>query len=182
MQIEAWVIRAARPEDAAAIRQLIPISARVLSRVYYRYEQIESAIAHVFGVDSSLIADGTCFVAEEAGQLVGCGGWSKRRTLFGGDQYRARDPSFSDPAKDPARIRAFFVHPEAARRGIGRAILERCEAEARAAGYRRAELMSTRPGVPFYEARGYVAAAPESFTMEDGVAIEFVPMRKALLP
>ena len=134
----------------------------------------------MFGVDTTLIDDGTYVVEERDGLLRGCGGWSKRRTLFGGDQFAARDSALLDPAKDAARVRAFFVDPAAARCGIGRAILQHCETAARAAGYRAAELMSTLPGVEFYRACGYTAAEPRVFTVGDGVAIEFVPMRKQL--
>ncbi len=172
-------LRRATCEDVEAIRALIVISARELSRGYYDDAQIAAALAHVFGVDTTLIADGTYFVAERAGELIACGGWSKRRTLFGGDQYAGRDSAFSDPATDAAKIRAFFIHPNAARQGLGRSILERCEEEARAAGYRSAELMSTLPGVEFYRAAGYVAGAPTSLTVGEGVEIGFVPMRKS---
>ncbi|MBA2622921.1 MAG: GNAT family N-acetyltransferase [Chthoniobacterales bacterium] len=171
-------VRVAELSDVDQIRDLIVVSARALSRDYYKSEQIEAAIAHVFGVDTTLIADATYFVAEEKGELVGCGGWSKRRTLFGGDQYAARDPGLADPARDAARIRAFFVHPKLARQGVGRTLLTRCEAEARAAGYKSAELMSTLPGVSFYETNGYLPRPRTTFTVGEDVEIEFVPMRK----
>ncbi len=156
------------------------LSARELSEGYYDSVQIEAAIAHVFGVDTTLIADGTYFVAEAAGVMQGCGGWSRRRTLFGGDQYEGRDPGFSDPAVDAAKIRAFFVHPRFARRGVGGALLARCEAEARAAGYKATELMSTLPGLSFYRSRGYASGQPTSLAVGDGVQIQFVRMTKAL--
>ena len=173
-------LRLARPDDVNTIKNLIVLSARELSRGYYTSRQIEAAIAHVFGLDSTLIADGTYFVAEAAGVIQGCGGWSKRRTLFGGDQYEARDSAFSDPAVDAAKIRAFFVHPQSARCGIGRSLLAKCEAEARAAGYKSAELMSTLPGVPFYSSLGYSSGQAVTYTVGDEVAIEFVPMKKSL--
>lgn len=156
------------------------LSARELSGGYYHAAQIEAAITHVFGVDTTLIADGTYFVAESAGVMQGCGGWSKRRTLFGGDQYECRDSAFSDPATDAAKIRAFFVHPRFARRGVGCALLARCEAEARAAGYRFTELMSTLPGLSFYGSRGYASGQPTSLVVGDGVQIQLVRMTKAL--
>jgi len=178
--MERWQLRVAEVSDVPAIEELIDSSARRLSRGYYDSAQIEAAIAHVFGVDTTLLADGTYFVAVNAdGLLRGCGGWSKRRTLFGGDQFASRDAAVADPAVERAKIRAFFVHPESARSGIGRALLARCEAEARAAGYRSAELMSTLPGVKFYEACGYSAAESVSCTVRS-VQLEFVPMRKAL--
>src|SRR5215510_14818620 len=98
-------------EDRDAIKQLIAASARHLSREHYNDEQIEAAIATVFGVDTDLIEDGTYFVAESEGMLAGCGGWSKRKTLFGGDQFTSRDAGYLDPETEPAKIRAFFIHP-----------------------------------------------------------------------
>src|SRR6185436_15604432 len=106
-----YSIRKAKLEDRSDIQQLIAESARGLSRAHYSDAQIEAAIATVFGVDTSLIDDGTYFVVEETGQLIGCGGWSKRRTLYGGDQFADRDVSYLDPDSDPAKIRAFFIHP-----------------------------------------------------------------------
>src|SRR5439155_12316970 len=126
-----YIIRKATLADRPTIAQLIQDSARSLSRADYSDEQIEGAIATVFGVDTNLIIDGTYFVADSAGSLIGCGGWSKRKTLFGGDQYATRDAGELDPKTDPAKIRAFFIHPEHARKGIGRAILKACEDEAR---------------------------------------------------
>jgi GNAT superfamily N-acetyltransferase len=175
-----YVIRKARLDERAAIGELIAESARGLGRGDYTGRQIEAALAGVFGVDTSLIQDGTYFVAESAGVLVGCGGWSKRRTLFGGDRYAVRDASELDPRTEPARIRAFFVHPRHARKGIGRAILEACESEARAYGFRSLELMATLPGVRLYEACGYETAGRVEYEMEEGERIELVPMRKDL--
>lgn len=173
-------VRAARLGEVNQVRQLILLSARQLSRGHYNDRQIEAAITHIFGVDTALIADGTYFVAEDAGGIQGCGGWSKRRTLFGGDQYQARDSALSDPAVDSAKIRAFFIHPQFARKGIGRLLLARCEAEANATGYKSAELMSTLPGVSFYQACGYTSGDPTTFVVGDGVEIGFVPMKKTL--
>ena len=119
-----YTIRKAVVSDRAAIQQLIAESARGLSRDDYSEEQIEGAIKTVFGVDTNLILDGTYFVADNDGELVGCGGWSKRRTLFGGDQFASRDGSELDPKTEAAKIRAFFIHPEHARKGIARAILQ----------------------------------------------------------
>jgi GNAT superfamily N-acetyltransferase len=175
-----YIIRKAKLDDRAAIEQLIVESARSLSRADYSARQIEAAIAAVFGVDTSLILDGTYFVADSSGRLVGCGGWSKRKTLFGGDRYADRDSGELDPASEPAKIRAFFVHPEYARKGIGRAILLACESEARAYGFRSLELMATLPGLRLYNACGYEAAERVEYEVEDGVKIEFVPMRKVL--
>jgi GNAT superfamily N-acetyltransferase len=173
-------IRRATLEDRAALERLIAESARGLSRGVYSDEQVEAALASVFGVDTDLIRDGTYYVAEAEGSAVGCGGWSKRRTLFGGDRYGARDSGYLDPATEPAKIRAFFVHPGWARRGMGGCILETCEREAEAAGFRSLELMATLPGVPFYAARGYEAGAQVAYEIAEGVTIEFVPMKKEL--
>ncbi len=114
-----YSIRKATLEDRPALERLIAESARGLSRADYSEEQIEAAVAAVFGVDTDLILDGTYYVAEADGALAGCGGWSRRRTLFGGDRFAARDPGRLDPAKEPAKIRAFFVHPGWARKGMG---------------------------------------------------------------
>jgi len=172
-------VRPASPADVQAIHELIVVSARELSRNYYDDAQVEAAIAHVFGVDSTLIADGTYFVMEAEGVIRGCGGWSKRRTLFGGDQYASRDVGFSDPTTDSAKIRAFFVHPQSARKGIARALLARCESEAINAGYTQAELMSTLPGEQFYRVCGYVSSAAMNVIV-GGVDLRFVPMAKPL--
>jgi GNAT superfamily N-acetyltransferase len=173
-----YSIRKAKLEERSAIQQLIADSARGLSRAEYTDAQIEAAIATVFGVDTSLIEDETYFVVEEAGQLIGCGGWSKRRTLYGGDQYAHRDVSYVNPSSEPARIRAFFVHPDHARKGVARAIINRCEDEARASGFRALELLSTMPGVKFYESCGYVSLGDFELELRDDIKLEFVPMRK----
>ena len=173
-------IRRATLEDRAALERLIAESARGLSRGDYSDEQVEAAIASVFGVDTDLIHDGTYYVAEAGGEPIGCGGWSKRKTLFGGDRFAARDSGELDPRTEPARIRAFFVHPGWARRGVAGAILETCEREASAQGFRSLELMATLPGVRLYAARGYEAAGQVEYEIAEGVTIEFVPMRKQL--
>jgi N-acetylglutamate synthase-like GNAT family acetyltransferase len=130
-----FAIRNATPFDRDTIQQLIAISARDLSRGYYSEEQISVALKSVYGVDSMLIDDGTYFVAERDGTIIGCGGWSKRKTLFGGDQFSSRDAGLLDPRFEAAKIRAFFIHPNFARQGIGRAILDRCEVEAASQGF-----------------------------------------------
>jgi GNAT superfamily N-acetyltransferase len=175
-----YLIRKATLVDRAAIEQLIVESARSLSRGDYSPEQIEAAIQTVFGVDSNLILDETYFVAEGDGRLVGCGGWSKRKTLFGGDQYVTRDYSELDPNSEAARIRAFFVHPAYARHGIARAILSACEHEARANGFHSLELMATLAGLQFYRACGYEGLDRVEYDLVDGETIQFVPMRKEL--
>ena len=175
-------IRKATLEERDKIQQLIAESARGLSRKHYDDAQIEAAIATMFGVDTDLIDDGTYFVAEIEGELAGCGGWSRRQTLFGGDQYATRDRSYIDPAIDPARIRAFFVHPDHARKGVARAILERCEREAAAHGFRAMELLSTLPGVEFYKACGYAEQGSIELDLTGNIKLGFVPMRKELKP
>lgn len=160
---------------------MIAASARGLSREHYDDAQIEAAIVSVFGVDTTLIEDGTYFVAEDAGTLAGCGGWSRRKTLFGGDQFATRDVNYVDPLTEPARIRAFFVHPAHARNGIALAILRRCETEAAAHGFGAMELLSTLPGVKFYLACGYSEQGSYELELIDGVKLEFVPMRKQLV-
>src|SRR5215217_7526904 len=172
------IIRAATMDDREEIKQLIAQSARHLSREHYDDTQIEAAIVTVFGVDTDLIEDGTYFVAESDGMLVGCGGWSRRKTLFGGDQYSSRDTGYLDPESEPAKIRAFFIHPEHARKGIARAILSKCESEARAEGFRALQLMATLPGIEFYKSCGFVPTGNLDLELTDGVKLELVPMRK----
>jgi N-acetylglutamate synthase-like GNAT family acetyltransferase len=174
-------LRKATLADVPALNALIARSARGLSAADYRAEQIEGALRGAFGVDSQLLADETYFVVEDAGQIVGCGGWSFRATLFGGDGRAGRDASTLDPKTQAAKIRAFFVDPENARRGIGSLLLDRCEREAREHGYARVELMATLPGVKLYAARGYVGDAQVQFDVGSGERIEFIPMHKNLL-
>lgn len=176
----SWHLRQATADDSEEIRELIGRSIRALGAGDYSSEQIEGALRGAFGLDSQLIADGTYFVVESQGRLIGCGGWSYRRTLFGGDARTGRDAGALDPATDAAKIRAFFVDPEASRRGIGSALLDHCEAEARRHGFRRAEMMATLPGKRLYEARGYIPGERVQYPVGPGVAIEFVPMSKSL--
>jgi len=174
----AHTLRRATPADLPELGALIASSARELGRGHYTDAQVEGALKGAFGVDSQLIADGTYFVIEIDGRITGCGGWSRRRTLFGGDQRADRDATELDPAVDAAKIRAFFIHPDFARRGLGTALLARCEREAVAHGFRRFELMATLPGVRLYEARGYVPRPAIRWPLGDGIAIDFVPMSK----
>jgi N-acetylglutamate synthase-like GNAT family acetyltransferase len=176
-----YTIRKAQIQDRDAIQRLIAASARGLSKADYSDEQIEAAIATVFGVDSALIEDGTYFVAEHDRELIGCGGWSKRKTLFGGDQFATRDASALDPRTEPAKIRAFFIHPKWSRKGVARAILSRCEDEARRAGFRTVELMATLPGVKFYLACGYDKSAMTDYEMVSGVTLPLLRMQKELV-
>ena len=174
-------IRLATTEDIPALRQLIDDSVRGLSVTHYSARQIESALQEVFGVDTQLILDETYFIAEIDGQIVGAGGWSKRKTLFGGDDSKSgRADSLLDPAKEPARIRAFYIHPQWARRGIGGTILDACEQAARAGGFKSVELASTLPGVPFYLSRGYEKAEAISIPMESGETLITYRMTRGL--
>ncbi|MGQ0649111.1 MAG: GNAT family N-acetyltransferase [Gemmatimonadaceae bacterium] len=172
--------RMARLDEVDALNALIHASAEVLSRGFYRDEELEAANRYVFGIDTTLIRDGTYYVAEADTTLVACGGWSRRGALYGGDQRPMADAPRLDPTRDAARIRAFFVHPEWARRGIGRHLLELCTSAARAEGYRSLELMSTLPGVPLYAACGFVAVESVRDRMPNGIDVPFVRMRKEL--
>ena len=173
-------LRRATRADVPALEALIARSARGLSRDHYRPAQVEGALRGAFGVDSQLLDDGTYFVAEENGAMIGAGGWSNRSTLFGGDAQAGRDASRLDPRTQPAKIRAFFVDPAQARRGIGSRLLEHCEREARLQGFTRVELLATLPGVELYAARGYVGAARVRHDLGGGESIDFIPMHKDL--
>jgi GNAT superfamily N-acetyltransferase len=176
----APVLRKATLQDVPALQTLIARSARGLSRAEYRPAQIEGALRGAFGVDSQLLADQTYFLVHEAEQFVACGGWSFRSTVFGGDARPGRDASSLDPKTQAAKIRAFFVDPNHARRGFGSMLLEHCEQQARAHGFSQVELMATLPGVKLYAARGYLAMPMLHFELEGGESIEFIPMHKML--
>lgn len=176
----AFTLRLASAADVPALSALIDASVRGLQAGDYSQAQIEGALKHVYGVDSQLIADGTYFAVEEASVIVGCGGWSKRRTLFGGDHWKRREDELLDPQKDAAKIRAFFVHPGWTRRGIGTLILDACEAKAREAGFTRLEMGATLTGVPLYEVRGYAALERLSVPLPDGEELPIVRMEKRL--
>lgn len=182
-----FIIRLATTADIPVLRELIAASVRGLQAQDYTPSQLESALRTVYGVDSQLISDGTYFAVESTmeadtgdGQtmIVGCGGWSKRKTLYGGDVWMAREDTLLDPATDAAKIRAFFVHPSWARRGIGGLILDACESAAIAAGFRRLEMGATLTGVPFYLARGYVALEKLAVPLEAGETLPIVRMAR----
>src|ERR1700733_7486350 len=172
--------RPATFDDIPLLNELIAKSGRGLSTNFYTPAQIESAIKYIFGVDTQLVIDGTYYVAEMDGQLAGCGGWSRRNTLYGGDQHKEIEDPLLDPAKDAARIRAFFVHPDYARRGVGRYLIDVCENAAKANGFERIEMGATLPGVPLYAAVGYEAIERIDTTLPDGEVLGIVRMGKNL--
>src|SRR5271165_126893 len=171
-------LRPAVPADIPRLREIIEASVRGLQSQDYSPSQIEGALTSVYGVDTQLISDGTYFVAEVDNQIVACGGWSKRKTLYGGDQYAAREDSLLDPARDAAKIRAFFVAPAWARRGIGSLILEACEEAAKAAGFTRLEMGATLTGLPFYRVKGYVELEHLAVPLANGESLPIVRMAK----
>jgi GNAT superfamily N-acetyltransferase len=177
-------LRHAEMADIPQLREVIEASVRGLQAQDYSPAQIEGALASVYGVDSQLIRDGTYFVAEVQGEsgteIVACGGWSKRRTLYGGDQFASREDSLLDPARDAAKIRAFFVHPKWARQGIGRLILAACENAAIDAGFTRLEMGATLSGVPFYRAMGYSEVEKQSAPLSNGEKLPIVRMERTI--
>jgi GNAT superfamily N-acetyltransferase len=175
-----WTPRLATDADIQELEALIPISVRALQSSHYSSAQIEAALGPVFGVDRRLIRDDTYFVVEGAGKIVGCGGWSRRKTLYGGDRDRSGEDAELDPQVDPARIRAFFVHPDWARKGIGKTLLHYCEAAALKAGFTNAELVATLTGEALYAKFGYVVAERYEAPMRDGLSLPVVRMTKPL--
>jgi GNAT superfamily N-acetyltransferase len=198
-------IRVATAEDVPVLRELIEASVRELQAEDYSVAQREAALRTVFGVDSQLIADGTYLVAEDCGaadgtapglsgtqtlhpsgqagvsvlpRIAGCGGWSKRKTLYGGDRWTHREDSLLDPEKDAAKIRAFFVHPAWARRGVGTLILEACETAARQAGFRRYEMGATLTGAKLFGVKGYVAVKRIAVPLDCGESLTVIRMEK----
>jgi GNAT superfamily N-acetyltransferase len=186
-------LRLAMDTDIPVLRALIDASVRGLQAQDYTPAQIEGALQTVFGVDSQLIADGTYIVAEaksggieSADQkflkaepiIVGCGGWSKRKTLYGGDRWTGRKDDLLDPLRDAAKIRAFFIHPDWARKGIGGMILEACEEAARASGFTRYEMGATLTGAKLFGVKGYVALKPISIPLMNGEVLPVLHMEK----
>jgi len=176
-------LRVATMSDVQPLNALIAASARDLSAGFYSRAQIEALIVHVFGVDTQLIADGTYYLiddGESAHEPVAAGGWSFRRTLYGGDQAKSGEDTRLNPATDAARVRAFFVHPHFARRGLGRQLYAECERAARAAAFHRIELMATLPGVPLYSALGFREVEPTSVRLPGGVNVPLVRMERSI--
>lgn len=173
-------LRLACEADIPILEQLIPFSVRRLQAATYSPAQMEAALGPVFGVDRQLIRDGTYFVVEHGEQIVGCGGWSRRKAVFGSDCGRKGEDESLDPAQDPARIRAFFVHPDFARRGIGRMLLMRCEEAIRAAGFREAVMVATLAGEPLYAAFGYAVVERYEISLAGDLRLPAVRMAKAI--
>ncbi|QNP40823.1 GNAT family N-acetyltransferase [Lysobacter solisilvae (ex Woo and Kim 2020)] len=172
-------LRLATHADIAELQALIALSGLALSAGYYSPEQAEAITRHVFGVDTQLIDDQTYFVIEDSQRIVACGGWSMRRTLFGGDQAKAGPDPRLDPHREAARIRAFFVDPAMARRGLGRQLMDACVAAARRAGFATLELVSTLPGEPLYVSCGFVVQ--ERFDLDlPGIRVPVSRMKKAI--
>lgn len=174
-------IRLAKIDEVQTLNAIITLSARELSRDDYSEEEIDGAIQYVFGVDTELVADKTYFVIEKDGEIAGCGGWSRRQTLFGGNQFSGREKDvFLDPSKDPAKIRAFFIHPRFARQGLGTLLLKYCEREALLNGFTHLEMMATLPGVKLYQKLGYQNLSDEVVELPNKISLKFVRMNKIL--
>ena len=188
-----WQIRTAREDDIPALHALIEASVRGLQAGDYTPAQIEGALGTVLGLDTQLIRDQTYFVVESVESeelpegsrvrtsMAGCGGWSKRRTLFGADRGPSREPDLLDPATDAAKVRAIFVHPAFARRRLGSLILAHVESAAMAAGFQRFEMGSTLTGVPLYRLKGYVEVERIAVPLHNGEALPVVRMVKSVL-
>jgi GNAT superfamily N-acetyltransferase len=171
--------RLATLEDIPALTALMQAAIRQLLPQFLKPEEVEASFA-VMGLDSQLIADGTYFVIEEDDVIAGCGGWSRRATLFGGNHTAGRDARLLDPATESARVRAMYTAPAFVRRGIGRRILALCEDAARAEGFRRAELGATMGGLPLYEASGYQPIEMLQVDTPGGIKVPILRMGKAL--
>jgi GNAT superfamily N-acetyltransferase len=172
--------RVAKVEDLGALCEVMRRSIESLQTGFLTPEQVR--VSHtVMGLDTQLILDGTYFIIESEGQVAGCGGWSWRSTLYGGDEsIVSREPKALDPASDAARIRAMYTNPDFARRGVGRMLIQICEEAAIQAGFRKTTLMATMAGVPLYTACGYVEVEPVLSAPVDGVQVPLVRMEKDL--
>ena len=177
-----WTIRLARDIDAGQIRDLIHASVRSLQADDYTPAQIDRALDGIYGLDRRLIADGTYFVARthNEGAIIACGGWSRRRTLYGSDSWSAREDDLLDPSTEPAKIRAFFVHPDWARQGIASALLAACEDAARGEGFTAVELGATLTGVKFFRERGYRETQRDDVPIGEDLTLAVVRMSKVL--
>lgn len=171
--------RRAGSADMSNLRRVMNDAIRGLLPAFLPPEKVDASFA-VMGLDTQLIADGTYFVLERDGAIAGCGGWSRRATLFGGNHTAGRDARLLDPATEAARIRAMYTAPAFVRQGVGRRILALCEAAARAEGFTRAELGATAGGEPLYRACGYVAIERLEVPTPNGVTVPIIRMRKSL--
>ena len=178
--MDAGRLRTATISDAGALATLIEQSVRSLSASVYTPAQIELALAHVFGVDTQLLADRTYYVIDVGDEIVAAGGWSARQTLFGGDQMKSDADLTIDPSTMPARIRAFFVRPDWARRGLARRVYDACETAARERGFKRFELMATLPGLPLYRALGFTELEPVDVPLPGGLVLPCVRMGRSI--
>ncbi len=174
------VLRPARLEDVQALSSLISLSVEKLQADTYTPAQRAGALGTVFGVDTQLINDGTYFVVECESQIIGCGGWSRWKKLFGSDHAAQVENGLLDPATEPARIRAFFVHPDWARRGVAKHLLSACEKAAATAGFMKLELAATLAGIPLYEACGFVASQRFQYPLHNGEYLDLVRMAKRI--
>ncbi len=174
-------LRLATRGDIPEIQDLIAVSVRSLSRGLYTPAQAEAALVHVFGVDSQLIADQTYYVIDEGAGLLAAGGWSARRTLYGGDQVLREPDALLNPVGMTARIRAFFVHPDWTRRGFARRIFAECESAAKARGFNAFELVATLPGEPLYRSLGFRPIEPVSISLPDDLSLPCVRMHRSII-
>src|SRR5829696_5958645 len=179
---DSFLVRPARRDDVPAIEELIERSVRELSSPWYDPVQIQSALRYLFGVDTQLVDDGTYFVVARGHVLTAAGGWSRRRTLFGGDRWKHEADDLLDPRREPARIRAFFVHPEWSRRGLGRMLFETAVRDALSAEFNRMELMATLSGEPLYRALGFTPEERVELELPDGVRFPLVRMSRPIEP
>lgn len=175
-------IRAALAGDIPALSDLIEQSVRALNAREYDQTQVETALRHMIGVDTQMIADGTYYVAEIDGEIAGCGGWSRRKQLYGRGQGEMGTDAhqFLDPQTEPAKVRAFFVHPRWERRGIGRLLLQTCEQAAARAGFATLELMATLTGAPLYAACGFARIEACDVPLPGGVNFPAIKMVKSI--
>jgi GNAT superfamily N-acetyltransferase len=180
MNTETHPIRLATEADVPELERLIQLSVQELQAHCYSRAQMDAAMGAVFGVDRQLIRDGTYFVIERYGLIIGCGGWSRRKAVFGGDRDRVGKSELIDPRTEPARIRAFFVHPDWARRGVGSAILRACEEAISAAGFDCITMVATLAGEPLYARFGYAVEERYEVPMRDGLTLPVVRMCKQL--
>lgn len=180
MDREKFTMRKATSADIPALHELIAASVRGSMTWAYSSSQLEGALGVWLGVDTRLVDDGTYFVVECDGVMVGCGGWSRRKTPYGSDNRPGREDALLDPKTEAAKIRAFFVHPEWGRRGIGSMILDECERAAKAEGFTRLEMGATLSGVPLYEKYGYTAIERVELPLKNGETLPIVRMGKSV--